>query len=160
MLGDFTGGNQISSLYVRTTIKTFLATEAPTENVIDLTSLYQELKELLEDYSIAPDSPWLGVHFIGDSEEPISLTATNDQGLYREYGAIILNFVDVAKLGNGDLLLTRGETLRNLFRGLRIGDIVIESVSPMNFGSGATLKFEGGWMSGSFIAGYYRDLNL
>ena len=132
----------------------------PSEDVVDMTSDYQEIKELLDDNGIASDSPWLGVEFIGDAEEPITIPATNDQGLYREFGAVYFHFVDVARLGNGDTLLTRGEALRNLLRGRRIGDIVIESVSPMNFQRGATLQFEGGYMSGSFICSYYRDLNI
>ncbi len=68
--------------------------------------------------------------------------------------------VATAQIGVGDALLQRGEVLRNLFRGRRIGDIIIDSVSPMNFDSGATLEFEGGYMSGSFFMSYRRDLAL
>ena len=150
----------MSSSYVRTQIKNFIAAEAPTETAIDLTALYQELRDLLDENSIDPDSPWLGIQFIGDEEVPISLSATNDQGLYRETGAIYFHIVDVAKIGAGNGLLTRGESLRNLLRGRRIGDIMIDSVSPLNFDAGATLQFEFGYMSGSFICGYRRDLNL
>lgn len=150
----------MSSVYVRTEIKNFLADESD-ETVVDLTSQFGELKQFLaEEYDVQPDSPWLGIQFIGDDEIPVSLAATNDQGKYRETGAIFFHVVDVARLGNGDSLLTRGETLRNLFRGRRIGSIIIDSVTPMNFDSGATLQFEGGFMSGSFLAGYRRDLDL
>lgn len=150
----------MSSLHVRTQIKNFLAAEAPTESVIDLTSLFQEIKELIEDSGLGEEDPWLGVQFIGDDEIPVGLYATNEVGKYRETGAIYFHVVSVAKLGNGDSLLTRGEALRDLLRGRRIGSVVIESVSPMNFDSGATLQFEGGWMSGSFIVGYQMDLEL
>jgi hypothetical protein len=149
----------MSSAYVRTQIKQFLADNS-SEDVIDLTSLFQEINELLADSGIQPDAPWLGVQFIGYEEIPIELPATNDQGKYRETGAIYFHVVSVAQLGNGDSLLTRGEALRNLFRGRRIGSITVESVTPMNFDSGATLQFEGGWMSGSFLIGYKRDLDL
>jgi hypothetical protein len=118
------------------------------------------MKEFLDDNGVSPDADWLGVQFIADSEEPVSLSATNDQGCYREYGAILFHFCTIARIGNGDALLTRGEVLRNLLRGQRLGAIVIESVTPMNFDSGATLQFEGGYMSGSFIAAYYLDINL
>ena len=59
-----------------------------------------------------------------------------------------------------DDILTRAETLRNLIRGRRINDIVIEGVTPPNFEQGATLDLDAGYSSGSFIVNYYRDLNL
>lgn len=150
----------MSSSAVRTAILDFLDDESDETEIVDLTSQYEEIKELLTTLDIQPDVPWLGVQFIGYEEVPVSLSATNDQGLYRETGAIYLHIVDIAQVGGGSSLLTRGEALRNLFRGQRIGDIVIESVSPMNFDRGATLAFEGGYMSGSFIMVYHRDLNL
>lgn len=150
----------MSSIYVRTQFKSFLSTNLPSENVVDLTAQHGEIKDVVQEAGVAVDSPWLGLQFIGDDEIPIGLAATNDQGLYRESGAVYFHFVDIAKIGNGDSLLTRGETLRDLLRGQRIGDIIIESVSPMNFDAGATLAFDGGFMSGSFIVSYYRDLNL
>lgn len=150
----------MSSAYVRSTIKQFLEDNASEETLVYLTAVYQEIKELLADFEIQPDASWLGVQFIGNDEVPIALAATNDQGLYRETGAIYFHVVAPARLGAGDSLLTRGETLRDLFRGRRIGDIVVESVTPMNFDSGATLQFEGGFMSGSFFVAFHRDLNL
>lgn len=149
----------MSSTYVRTQIKDFLDDNS-SEDVIDLTALPEEFKELLAEYEIQPDAPWLGVQFIGDDEIPIALAATNDQGKYRETGAVHFHVVATAQLGVGDLMLARGEVLRNLFRGRRIGDIIIDSVTPMNFDSGATLQFEGGYMSGSFFMAYRRDLDL
>lgn len=148
------------SAYVRTQIKGFLATNAPDESVVDLTSRSEELKILLAESSVQPDAPWLGLQFIGDDEIPITLAATNDQGKYRETGAIYFHLCAIAKIGVGDSLLTRGELLRNLFRGRRIGDILVQGVTPMNFDSGATLQFEGGYISGSFLLSYQRDLDL
>lgn len=150
----------MSSMYVRTQIKDFLATNAPTEDVVDLTAAFDDFKQLLADSNIQPEAPFLGLQFQGDDEIPVALAATNDQGKYRETGAIYLHVADSAQLGVGDSLLTRGEVLRNLFRGRRIGAIIIESVTPMNFDLGATLEFEGGYMSGSFLMSYQRDLDL
>ncbi len=149
----------MSSEYVRTTVKTFLGDNS-NETVVDLTSLFQEIKELISDLEIQPDAAWLGLEFIGGDEIPVGLAATNDQGKYRETGAIHLHVVEPARLGVGDIMISRGEVLRNLFRGRRIGDIIIESVTPMNFNSGATLQFEGGYMSGSFLMSYQRDIDL
>ncbi len=150
----------MSSVYVRTQILGFLQSEASSETVVDLTSVYQEIKELLTEAGVQPDAPWLGVQFIGDDEIPIALAATNDQGKYRETGAIYFHLCAVAQIGNSGGLLTRGEVLRNLFRGRRIGNILVQSVTPMNFDNGATLQFEGGYMSGSFLMSYQHDLDL
>lgn len=149
----------MSSAACRTEILNFLDSESE-EDVVDLTALYGELDQELTNAGISPDSPWLGVRFVGDDEIPVSLAATNDQGMYRESGAIYFDIVDVAKLGGGNSLLTRAETLRNLLMGQRIGSTIIQSVSLPNFDAGTTLQFEGGWMSGSFICGYIRDRNL
>jgi len=149
----------VSSPYVRTTIKQFIDDNS-SESVVDLTALSEEIKEMLADYGIQPDAPWLGIQFIGDDEVPIALAATNVLGKYRESGAIYFHVVETARLGCGDIMLTRGEALRNLLRGRRIGDIIVDSVTPMNFDNGATLQFEGGYMSGSFLISYRRDLDL
>lgn len=149
----------MSSVYVRQQIKSFMATNSD-ENVIDLTAQYADIKELLSEANLQPDASWIGLQFIGGDEEPVALAATNDQGLYRETGTINIHVVAEAKIGVGDGLLTRGESLRNLFRGRRIGDIVVEKVRPMNTDQGATLDFDDGYMAGTFAIEYHRDLNL
>lgn len=149
----------MSSVYVRTQVKQFLSDNSG-ETVVDMTSQFEDLRQLLGENNIQPDAPWLGVQFVGNDEVPVSIAATNDLGLYRETGIIQLHVVSEARIGVGDSLLTRGETLRNLFRGRRIGDIVVESVTPLNTEAGATLEFEDGYMSGTCIVTYYRDLNL
>lgn len=150
----------MSSPSVRTKFKNFLAAEAPTEKLIDLTAQYAEIKEMITDAGLGSRDPWLGIEFIGDDELPITVPATNGTGKYREIGSVFIHVVDVAKLGAGDTLLTRGEVLRNLMRGRRIDSVVIQSVTPMNFQAGATLSFEGGYMSGSFIISYENDVDL
>lgn len=149
----------MSSLAVRTAIKDFLDTNSA-EDVVDITAAFEEIKELLADSGVQPDAPWLGLQFIGGEEIPIALAATNDQGLYREFGSVILHLVDVARIGVGNLLVTRGEALINLFRGRRIGDIVVDGMTMMNTEIGTTLQFEGGYVSGSFQVTFYRDVNL
>jgi hypothetical protein len=53
------------------------------------------------------------------------------------------------------------EAVRNAFRGQRIADtILIEGVSPVNFGGGATLSFTGGYTAGLIQVDYKRDLDL
>lgn len=150
----------MSSVYVRTQIKTFLSTYASSEPVIDLTGQYEELVDLLEYSSLTKDSPWVGVQFIGSDEIPITIGSTNVEGKYRETGAVYIHVVDIAKLGVADNILARAETLRDLFRGQRIGRIIIDSVTPTNTEAGAALRFEDGFMSGAFIIGYYCDFDL
>lgn len=149
----------MSSTYVRQQVKQFLADNS-NEDVVDITAQYGELSAVLTEAGVQPDAPWLALQFVGGDELPVGLAADNSQGLYRETGVLQLHVVAEAAIGVGDGLLTRGEDLRNLFRGRRIGTIVIETVSPMNFDSGATLEFEGGYMSGTFLMNYHRDLSL
>jgi hypothetical protein len=146
----------MSSTSVRTLVKDFLAANS-SEDVVDLTGEFQDLREMLAENGVTPDSPWLGLEFIGDSEEPVSLAADNEKGLYREAGLIQLHICAIAKIGVGANLLTRAEDLRNLFRGRRIGAIVVENVSPINTGPGATLEFEGGYVSGTVSVTYHYD---
>lgn len=146
----------MSSVAVRDLIRDFLEDNS-NETVIDLTAQFAELRELLTEYEVQPDAPWLGIEFIGDEEIPVSLSATNDQGLYRENGQIQLHVCAIAQLGVGTSLENRGEVLRNLFRGARIGGIVVESVSPLNTGPGATLEFEAGYISGTISIAYHYD---
>jgi hypothetical protein len=150
----------MSSSYVRTQVKNFLDTNAPSETVIDLSGRYEDLEDMLAEGEIDSNSPWVGVQFIGSDEIPITIGSTNSGGKYRETGAVYIHVVDIAKLGVSDTILTRAETLRSLFRGRHIGDIIIDSVTPINFDAGAALRFEGGYMSGTFIIGYYRDLDF
>jgi len=147
----------MSSSQVRTAIKDLLDDESA-ENVVDITGHFEDFKVLLQDEGIQPNAPWLGLEFIGDDEIPISLSATNELGLYRETGLIVLHVAAEAKIGVGDSLVQRGEVLRNLFRGRRIGNIVIESVTPINTSRGATLEFDGGYMSGTINMAYYCDI--
>ncbi len=150
----------MSSLYVRQQFTGFLAAEIPSEKVLDLTSLYGELKDALGDAGIPPRTPWIGIEFIGNDEVPITIGSTNTAGKYRETGAVYVHVVDIAKLGGSSSILLRAEALRDLFRGRRLGRVLVDSVTPPNFDSGATLNFEGGYMSASILIGYDCDVDL
>lgn len=150
----------MSSIYVREQVMDFIEDNLPGETLVDLTSDFQELKELLADNGLQPDAPWLGIDFIGADEEPASLAANGETGCYRETGAFQIHICTIARLGNGNSILTRGEAVRNLFRGKNINGVIIESMTLVNTNAGATLQFEGGYMSGTFIVSYIRDLNL
>jgi hypothetical protein len=150
----------MSSSYVRTEILNFLAANAPTENVIDLSGQFADIQDLIAGEGLTPTDPWLGVQFVGNDDSPVTVGATNTSGKYRELGVVYLHIVAVAQLGGSGSILTRGETLRNAFRGMRLGDMVVDSLTPLNFDSGATLRFSGGYMSASFLLSYFRDYDL
>lgn len=151
----------MSSSVVRTQIKSWLVTNASSESVVDLTSQFDDVKELLAANDIQPDAPWLGIEFIGDVEEPISLAATNVSGSYREYGAVQFHAVDVAKYGISDSLIARLEAIQNKLRGIKVGEVVnVVDMTLPNTTTGAVLDFESGFMSASFLMHYYRDINL
>lgn len=152
----------MSSKYVRDEILSFMVAEFPTESVIDMTAEYQELEEFLRENGVMNyGDPWLGVQFIGGEEIPVDIGATNSRGKYRESGAIYLHVVDVAKLGVHNAILNRAEIIRNKFRGQRIGQtILIEAVSPANFGEGIALSFSGGYTAAVIQVDYQRDLDL
>lgn len=145
----------MSSAHVRTEITSFLTANSAETNIYDLTAEYRDIRDV-----VGSDTQWLGLQFFGDSEVPIGLTANNSQGCYRELGSVFLHVVQIAETGVGASILTRGEALRTLLRGQTISGIVVEEVTPLNFESGATLQFDGGFMSATFLVGFRYDLNL
>lgn len=150
----------MSSVYVRDEINAFLVANS-TETVIDLTGEFDNIQDLVADHGIGPTDPWLGVQFIGADEIPVTVGSTNVQGKYRETGAIYFHVVAMAKLGASGGILSRGEVLRDLLRGQRIANrITVNSVTPINFGEGATLNFEAGYTSGSFLIDYEYEKDI
>lgn len=147
----------MSSLVVRNAIKNFLAVEVPSEKIIDLSGHYEEIQDLVEDFGLTPDDNWVGIQYLGGDEAPTSLTANNTKGLYREYGVVYLHIVEVIQPNVQDLILSRAETLREKFRGQRIGNVTIEKVGPPNFGTGNTLQFTGNYVAAVFIVDYKFD---
>lgn len=149
----------MSSLYVRNEIKDFLTANFPVESQVDISAEYGNLSKMLDKAGVGKTDPWLALQFVGSDEVPISVGSLN-KGCYREIGAIFLHIVEPVKLGVIDPLLTRAEALRDGFRGRRIGDIIVDSVTPPNTESGATLEFEGGYTSATINISYRRDLNI
>lgn len=152
----------MSSIFVRDKVKKFITEAMPTETLVDLTADFQELEDLLDEAGVAEGGgPWIGIQFIGSEELPIDVGATNTKGTYRESGVIFIHVVNIARIGGHNGILARTETLRNKLRGIRIADkIIIESVSPATFGSGATLSFEGGYTSALVQVDYHTDVVL
>ena len=146
----------MSSLSIRNAFKQFLADNSD-ESVVDITGHFEDLRTMLADEGIQPDAPFLAIEFIGGVEEPVSLAADNTQGLYREYGSLQLHVCAAERIGVGASLASRGQALHNLFRGRRIGNIIVEGVYPLNTGPGATLEAEAGLVSGTVSIDFHAD---
>jgi hypothetical protein len=150
----------MSSQYVRDSIIAFIGTEIPGEKLVDFTAEFEELSDFLEYNNIGPGDNWIAVQFVGSEEIPVDVRGTNTKGTYREIGLVHIHVVSVARLGGHNDILTRAEAIRDKFRGQRIDTILIESVSPPNFGTGIALNFSGGYTAATFNIGFQRDLNL
>jgi hypothetical protein len=150
----------MSSLYVRTEIETYIGTALPTESLVDLTADFEVLDKMLFREGITGNDPWLGIQYVGSDEIPVAVASTNNTGKYRETGAIYIHVVEKTRVNVHTAILTRAELVRDAFRGRNVNGVRIESVSPPNFGTGATLNFEGGYTSASVILVYEYDLNL
>lgn len=150
----------MSSLVVRNAFKNFLASDVPTETVVDLSGEYEEIQDTVLKYGLTPDDDWLGIQYIGGDELPIDVTANNSQGKYREFGLVYLHIVGVVSDTVRDDILTRAENIRSKLRGQRIGNVVVEKVGPPNFNAGSTLQFTGGYVAAVVVVDYKYDLNL
>ena len=151
----------MSSKYVRDSILAFIASELPTEKLIDLTADFEDIQDLMASEGITMNDPWLGIQFIGSEEVPVDILSTNTKGRYREIGTIYIHVVEVARIGVHNPILVRAEAIRNKFRGQRINnDVIIEQVGPPSFGDGASLSFSSGYSSGTITLFYQRDLTL
>jgi len=144
----------MSSKDLRDQIKTYL-TANTAETVVDISGEFRNLIDVAQYNTITPDDNWLAIQFVGSDEEPISVEAK----CFREFGSIFIHIIAPIQIDvvNANII-DRAETLRSLFRGKRINDIVIESVSPLNTEGGTTLEFDNSFTSGTFFINYYRDI--
>jgi predicted GNAT family acetyltransferase len=148
------------SKFVRDIVLDFISTELSGETVIDLTAEFEELDDMLEYHGVASGSDWVGIQFVGSEETPVDIRATDSKGTYRETGIFSLHIVAIAKIGSHNGIMTRVEAIRDKFRGRRIDTIIVESVSPPNFGAGTTLSFTGGYTAATFNIGFNRQFSL
>lgn len=146
----------MSSKYVRDQVTAFIGAQLSSETFIDLTAEFQEMNKLIDSSGVTYEEDWLGCQFIGGEEEMIAVGAKD----YRETGSVFLHVVAPAVSGARAGMIDRAEAIRDAFRGKRINDLVIESVTPPNFEASSTLQFEGGWTACSVIVNYYRDLHI
>jgi hypothetical protein len=112
----------------------------------------------LEGYVSWDDLPALSVEGIQMAidfpiaEERIASIAVKDQDGYRQDGTALLVLLSPLGQGSAPVLLI-AENLTALFRGRRIGDTVILSVSPFILNS-----VQGKWQVWTSRMNFYRDL--
>jgi hypothetical protein len=151
----------MSSSYVRSNFTTFLTAACTgVETIVDITADFEEINDLLAANGLTYASNWVGLYFLGHSELPVTVPATNDTGKYREDGSIYIQVIAPTSIGCHNGIIARAEVIRDLIRGQRIGEITIDSVSPVSFNNGYTMDFEAGFTSGAMVADYTRDLDL
>ncbi len=150
----------MSSSYVRTQIKNFITANLPLEKLVDISSEYDEIGDMLEDQGAALGQPWIGIQFLSALERPVSTPATNTTGKFREIGSVLIHIVEPSKLGVINAILPRAEAVVDLFRSQRIGRVIVEEVTPLNTSAGSTLTFQRGFSSGTIIVSYHSDKDL
>jgi len=160
----------MSSKAVRDKIRVFLSDELSSEKIAEIDGDFEDLKEFLANQintvtSVATPitmvEPWLGLQYIGDQEQVVSVNANNSSGRYRESGSITLHVVDKAKVGANRTILTRCDTIVEKFRGRNIDGVRINGIVPANFSRGATLDFVGGgYVSATVTLLYEYDRDL
>ena len=143
----------MSSLAVRDEIKAYFAANSA-EKLVDISGEYREFLQLLKKEGIGRDDIFILIQFVGSSEEMIS----TPKGYYREFGSFFFHVVAPISIGGIDGILARCETIRSIYRGKRIDDIIIESVAPPNTESGTTIEFDNNFTSASFFVDYYSDI--
>lgn len=144
----------MSSKDTRLQIKSYFTTNS-SETLVDISGEFRELIDVAGANGITFSDNWVAIQFVGADEEPISI----ETNCYREFGSIFFHIIapiQIDVINNN--ILDRTETLRSLFRGKRINDIVIESVAPLSTEAGTTLEFDNGFTSGTFFINYYRDI--
>ena len=153
----------MSSTAVRTKFEAFMTAQNPTEKFALMDGGYQELEDFLaaQTPAIDPGEAWVGIQYVPNDEDPITVPATNTTGKYRETGLIFVHVVDIAKLTASAAIIGRCEAMRDKLRGQNINGLRVLSVSPQNFSEGATLDFEGGgYISATFTVEFEHDKDL
>ena len=149
----------MSAPQVRTNLKNYLQTTFPTDKIIDLSGEYREHDVFLKANSLTRDSVWVGLQFIGDSEEGNALSTVTDQGFWVEYGMIYVHVCGPANaLGGINTLIAKAHNYRKKLRSLRLGKLTIEGTLPPMTDEGAALVFESGSQAATVGASYRFEM--
>jgi len=98
---------------------------------------------------------WLGVQFLHSEETFAGIGGK----CYREEGTIIFHVVHAVGQ-NSNIAIAACEQLRTLFRGMRLGDMVIQSIDPPTDMWGEAIEFDGNFHGFAIYTDYYRDFDI
>jgi len=140
----------MSSQYVRNTVMTHLA------NNWTITPFY-DLSDFLDktNLNLANLTMWLGVQFL-QSEETFAGVGGK---CYREEGTIVFHMVHAIGQPSATAI-SATEVLRSLFRGMRLGDMVVQSIDPPTDMWGEAIEFDGNWHGFACYMDVYRDFDI
>ena len=135
----------MSSGYVRLQINSFLEANWTTTDIF-----------YVDDYASIDSIPanntdaWVGVEYPSSVEQVNSIPAN----FWREDGDVLIHIV-TPNGWESATPVSYGDQLQQLLRGQRLGDVVIESVSPVTDASPPALELSSSWHGWAILVSYY-----
>jgi hypothetical protein len=135
----------MSSGYVREKINTFLEANWTTTEIY-----YVDDYDSIESIPANNTDAWVGVEYPGAVETVDSIPAN----FWREDGDVIIHIV-TPNGWNSLKPIQYGDQLQQMLRGQRLGDVVIENVSPVTDASPPALELSSSWHGWAILVRYY-----
>jgi hypothetical protein len=135
----------MSSGYVRLQINTFLEANWTTTEIF-----YVDDYDSIDSIPANNTGAWVGVEYPTSVEQVNSIPAN----FWREDGDVLIHIV-TPNGWNSATPVSYGDQLQQLLRGQRLGDVVIESVSPVTDASPPALELSSSWHGWAILVSYY-----
>lgn len=135
----------MSSGYVRLQINTFLEANWTTTEIF-----YVDDYDSIDSIPANNTDAWVGVEYPTSVEQVNSIPAN----FWREDGDVLIHIV-TPNGWNSATPVSYGDQLQQLLRGQRLGDVVIESVSPVTDASPPALELSSSWHGWAILVSYY-----
>ena len=135
----------MSSGYVRLHINSFLEDNWTTTPIY-----YVDDYDSIESIPANNSEAWVGVEYPSSVEQVNSIPAN----FWREDGNVLIHIV-TPNGWNSTTPVSYGDQLQQLLRGQRLGDVVIESVSPVTDASPPALELSSSWHGWAILISYY-----
>lgn len=134
----------MSSKFVRNTVETYFQnnwTETPFHVIDDI--------DTVESIPTNDSEPWVGIEYVAATEQVNCLPGN----MWDERGTIFFHIA----IPNGypsSVAIDLGDTLQKSLRGIRVGTLVIESVSPPISQSPPAIEWASPWQGFALICSY------
>lgn len=135
----------MSSGYVRLQINTFLEANWTTTDIF-----YVDDYDSIDSIPANNTDAWVGVEYPSSVEQVNSIPAN----FWREDGDVLIHIV-TPNGWDSATPVSYGDQLQQLLRGQRLGDVVIESVSPVTDASPPALELSSSWHGWAILVSYY-----